>query len=116
MVMDQYLDPRKEMISHVEKKTEIYGLGKDGKTLDYIKANERGKEQILGKLIGNLTMSKVIIYTRDWCGFCDAAKSLLSEKGVKFEEIDLGENPEKLKEMIEKSNRRTVPQIFIDVK
>lgn len=61
-------------------------------------------------------MSKVIIYTRDWCGFCDAAKSLLSEKGVKFEEIDLGENPEKLKEMIEKSNRRTVPQIFIDGK
>ena len=50
------------------------------------------------------------------CGFCDAAKSLLSEKGVKFEEIDLGENPEKLKEMIEKSNRRTVPQIFIDGK
>ena len=61
-------------------------------------------------------MSKVIIYTRDWCGFCGAAKSLLSEKGVKFEEIDLGENPEKLKEMIEKSNRRTVPQIFIDGK
>ena len=61
-------------------------------------------------------MSKVIIYTRDWCGFCDAAKSLLSEKGVKFEEIDLGENPEKLKEMNEKSNRRTVPQIFIDGK
>ena len=61
-------------------------------------------------------MSKVIIYTRDWCGFCGAAKSLLSEKGVKFEEIDLGENPEKLKEMIEKSNRKTVPQIFIDGK
>jgi len=34
-------------------------------------------------------MSKVQIYTTNWCPYCNAAKSLLHDKGVSYEEIDV---------------------------
>ncbi len=58
-------------------------------------------------------MPNVIIYTRKFCGYCTAAKRLLSEKGVAFEEIDATGVPEKRNEMIERSGRFTFPQIFV---
>jgi glutaredoxin 3 len=58
-------------------------------------------------------MPKVEIYTTPWCPYCHAAKSLLEDKGVSYEEID-ALNPEVRSAMIERANgRRTVPQIFI---
>lgn len=59
-------------------------------------------------------MPEVVLYTRKFCGFCSAAKSLLKSKGVQFKELD-GTFDTKIKqEMIEKSNGgRTFPQIFI---
>lgn len=59
-------------------------------------------------------MSKVIIYTKAQCPYCEMAKDLLRRKLIEFEEIrvDLDEN--KRDEMIRLSNRRSVPQIFID--
>lgn len=58
-------------------------------------------------------MPPVTIYTRQFCGYCSAAKSLLEEMGVSFNEIDATGSPEKRKEMIERSGRFTYPQIFI---
>jgi glutaredoxin 3 len=58
-------------------------------------------------------MSKVQIYTTQWCPYCNAAKSLLQQKGVAFEEFD-AESPEDRASMMQRANgRRTVPQIFI---
>jgi glutaredoxin 3 len=59
-------------------------------------------------------MPEVIMYTRKFCGFCSAAKSLLKSKGVKFKELD-GTFDVKIKqEMVQKSNGgKTFPQIFI---
>ena len=58
-------------------------------------------------------MTKVQIYTTQWCPYCHAAKSLLEEKGVAYEEVD-AEDPEVRMQMVERANgRRTVPQIFI---
>lgn len=59
-------------------------------------------------------MAKVIIYSTATCPYCDRAKALLNSKGVAFTEIRVDEDPIKRDEMIEKSNRRTVPQIFIN--
>lgn len=60
-------------------------------------------------------MAKVIIYTRQLCGFCSAAKALLKKKGVNFVEHDATFDPGLKKEMIQKANgRATFPQIFID--
>lgn len=59
-------------------------------------------------------MANVTIYTKDYCPYCVRAKSLLSSKGVQFEEIQIDRQPERRPEMIERANgRTTVPQIFI---
>jgi glutaredoxin 3 len=58
-------------------------------------------------------MPPVIIYTRQFCGYCTAAKRLLKEKGVSFEEIDATGAPDRRSEMIARSGRFTFPQIFI---
>mgnify|MGYP006274049103 FL=1 len=59
-------------------------------------------------------MKPVEIYTSPLCGFCIAAKRLLSKKGVSFSEIDVWAEPERKAEMIQRAHGgRTVPQIFI---
>lgn len=55
----------------------------------------------------------VTIYTTGWCGFCMQAKTLLTRKGVAFTEIDVGDGPGLREEMVTRSGRRTVPQVFI---
>ena len=62
-------------------------------------------------------MKKVEIYTGPLCAFCDFAKALLDKKGISYKEIFIGDDANKMEEMIKKSNgMRTVPQIFIDGK
>jgi len=59
-------------------------------------------------------MKPVELYTKSTCGYCHAAKRLLSAKGVSFTEIDINVHPEERGKMIQRSNGgRTVPQIFI---
>jgi glutaredoxin 3 len=59
-------------------------------------------------------MPSIDIYTSPLCGFCHAAKRLLTQKGVNFNEIDVWANPNRKPEMIQRANGgRTVPQIFI---
>lgn len=59
-------------------------------------------------------MAKVEIYTSPLCGFCHAAKRLLNQKGVSFDETDVSVEPNKRAEMVQRANGgRTVPQIFI---
>ena len=55
----------------------------------------------------------VLIYTRDFCGYCSAAKALLTAKGVEFEERNATANPEFRAEMMKVSGRNTFPQIYI---
>lgn len=61
-------------------------------------------------------MSKVIVYTKHYCSFCRWAKGLLQSKNVEFEEIDITDDPKLQLEVQRISNRRMVPQIFIDGK
>ncbi len=62
-------------------------------------------------------MVPVTIYTREGCGYCSRAKSLLSQKGVDFVEHNATFQPEARQEMIAKSNGgSTFPQIFIGEK
>ena len=58
-------------------------------------------------------MSKVEIFTTQWCPYCHAAKTLLEEKGVTYDEVDVSD-PDTRQAMVQRANgRRTVPQIFI---
>ena len=58
---------------------------------------------------------RVLVYSQPFCGYCSAAKRLLTGKGAVFTEIDVMSEAGRRGEMIERSGgRRTVPQIFID--
>jgi glutaredoxin 3 len=56
--------------------------------------------------------AEVVMYSTGWCGFCARARGLLERKGVAFREIDVDE-PEARAEMVTRSGKRSVPQIFI---
>ncbi|MFK7751966.1 MAG: glutaredoxin 3 [Sedimentitalea sp.] len=59
-------------------------------------------------------MKPIEIYTSPLCGFCHAAKRLLTQKGANFAEIDVLAQPDRKPEMIQRANGgRTVPQIFV---
>ncbi|HAU1066734.1 TPA: glutaredoxin 3 [Legionella pneumophila] len=59
-------------------------------------------------------MNEVILYTTGYCPYCIKAKELLDRKKVIYTEIRVDLQPELREEMIQKSGRRTVPQIFIN--
>ncbi len=58
-------------------------------------------------------MADVVIYTRDFCGFCARAKALLDGKGVTYTEHNATETPSARAEMIGRAGRSTFPQIFV---
>lgn len=59
-------------------------------------------------------MKPVELYTTPICGYCAAAKRLLSSKGVSYSEINVMMQPNRRQEMMSRANgRHTVPQIFI---
>ncbi|CAM2152507.1 glutaredoxin 3 [Pararobbsia alpina] len=58
-------------------------------------------------------MKPVTIYTTPTCPYCRAAKALLDEKGVDYNEINVESNMERRAEMMSRSGRRSVPQIFV---
>lgn len=60
-----------------------------------------------------MAAAKVLIYTRDGCGYCTAAKRLLDGKGVAFEERNASVTPAFRGEMIARAGRATFPQVFV---
>lgn len=59
-------------------------------------------------------MQKITIYSKTTCPYCDMAKNLLRQKGItEFNEIKIDNDDQKREEMIARTSRKTVPQIFI---
>jgi glutaredoxin 3 len=62
-----------------------------------------------------MKMPRIEIYTKFLCPYCTRAKTLLTGKGVSFDEHDISAGGPRRAEMLERSGgRQTVPQIFID--
>ena len=62
-----------------------------------------------------MTEERVVVYTTDFCGFCDRAKSLLRARGVRFREVWLPRTPEGRERLAEAAPAaRSFPQIMID--
>ena len=59
-------------------------------------------------------MAKVEVFCTPFCPYCVRAKKLLESKNVEYEDIRVDQLPERHDEMIKRSNRTSVPQIFID--
>jgi glutaredoxin 3 len=60
-----------------------------------------------------LTQAPVTLYLSDWCPYCQRARGLLTQKNVIFNEINIEDDAKFREEMIARSNRSTVPQVFI---
>jgi len=56
---------------------------------------------------------KIIIYSGRLCGYCAAAERLFQSKKAEYELIKVDEDPTQFELMMEKTGRRTIPQIFI---
>jgi glutaredoxin 3 len=56
--------------------------------------------------------AEVVVYSSGWCPYCMRVRALLERKHAKLREIDV-DDPELRSEMIHRSGRRSVPQIFI---
>lgn len=61
-------------------------------------------------------MPEVVMYCTDVCPYCQRAERLLKSKGVKIKKIRVDEDRGKLKEMIKRTGRNAVPQIYIGKK
>ena len=56
---------------------------------------------------------RVVMYATQWCPYCQRARKLFESKGVAWEEIDIETGAGLREQMIARSGRRTVPQIFV---
>ena len=63
-----------------------------------------------------MSQPEVVIYLAGWCPYCQRARGLFAKKGLEVREIDVDDDPQLREEMIARSGRRTVPQIFIGEK
>ena len=59
-------------------------------------------------------MPRVELYTTPSCPFCVRAKRLLAERRIAYTEIDVSDDDELRADIVRRTGRRTVPQIFID--
>lgn len=57
--------------------------------------------------------TKITIYSKDYCPYCEMAKNLLKNLNIAFQEIDITNSPEMMEELRKKSRMMTVPQIFV---
>lgn len=59
--------------------------------------------------------AEILIYTKDYCPYCDAVKRLLTVRGVGYEEVDVSADQQRYEEMLKlAAPRRTVPQVVIN--
>lgn len=58
-------------------------------------------------------MPTILIYSGNFCPYCTMAKKLLEKKGLVYTEINVDKNPALRQEMMQKTKRRTIPQIYI---
>jgi glutaredoxin 3 len=57
--------------------------------------------------------TKVKLYTTEPCGFCRSAKSLLQNRGVSYDEVNLAKDPEGRAELVALTGQMTFPQVLV---
>jgi glutaredoxin 3 len=59
-------------------------------------------------------MSRVTVFTTEPCGYCRTAKALLDRRGIPYEEVNLGKDPEGRAQLVAKTGMMTFPQVIVD--
>ena len=65
-------------------------------------------------MAANANPPRIEVYHKTWCSYSRAALALLNEKGAHYEDIDVTDDLDREREMIERSGKKTVPQIFVN--
>jgi glutaredoxin 3 len=58
-------------------------------------------------------MPEVTVYTGSFCGSCLQATSLLERRGIAYSEVSVEDHPGLLEKLLERSGRRTLPQVYV---
>jgi len=59
-------------------------------------------------------MARILMYSTEWCGYCERARALLERRGLAYEEIKIDGQPRFREKLLELTGGWTVPQIVID--
>lgn len=59
-------------------------------------------------------MARITMYSTEWCGYCERAKTLLDRRGLPYDEIRVDDEPDFRQRLQELTGGWTVPQIVID--
>ena len=59
-------------------------------------------------------MSQIVMYSSQFCPYCQRARQLLDRKGLSYQLISVDGDPQQRQQMTQKSGRTSVPQIWID--
>ena len=60
-----------------------------------------------------MSQAAITLYGNGWCPYCQRARALLTKKGLAFSDINLDDDDKLRDQMIARSGRSSVPQIFI---
>ena len=58
-------------------------------------------------------MPQVTVYTTGFCGYCTQVMALLARHGVAFTEVNVEDHPGLPGQLMERSGRRTLPQVYV---
>lgn len=58
-------------------------------------------------------MPDIVVYASAFCPYCQRAQALLNQKGVSYTVLDVDRDPDLWQDLVERTGRTTVPQIFI---
>ena len=61
-----------------------------------------------------MTTPAVTVYTASFCGYCARVLALLQRRGIAYTEISVEDHPGMRDELLAKSGRRTLPQVYVD--
>lgn len=98
-----------EQLHHHQEEEEVEVLGACTTSAECAALQRGEMERTQRQLRGRIT-----VFSISGCPHCRAAKALLQECGVPLVDIDLDRYPERRREMVERTNQRTVPQIFFN--
>lgn len=60
-----------------------------------------------------MTVPAITVYTTGWCPYCQRVRQLLAVKNLTFTEINVEDDSRFRDEMVARSGRQTVPQVFV---
>jgi len=81
--------------------------------VEFVPYHRRGDNKPKLEKTEQMTEKSIVMYSRAACPFCVAARNMLRSKDVFWTEVSLDAEPDKRAEMISRTGRKTVPQIFI---